>query len=373
MLWDNRHEGEPAMKSSRILFVAVVLAAVSCAKPLPTQPPLSLAPLEMSEDEWRVVNQVVVITDASGTMYMEETFPEAKSLTRSFVAVMPSADERAEHPGPYLAGTIGFGGEDRISAPLSSFDRASLASKSESLKIMGSRDGRGGTTPLHDVLSEAGRSLQPGAGPAALVIFSDGIPDDTELTLDRAARVVEQHADGVCIYTVQTGADPEGTIFLRQLAAVSSCGGFRRSSDIGNSAAFTGFAHEVFAGAASLPPVGAAGPCQGVVRLQGVEFAFDRHEVLEASQVILDVAVDHLKSCEDVSITIVGHTDAVGAPEYNQDLSERRAEATALYFIEAGIAAERLGTAGQGEGTPIAPNDSSDGRAQNRRVELQPR
>ncbi len=361
------------MKSSRILFVAVVLAAVGCAKPLPTQPPLSVAPLEMSENEWRVVNQIVVITDASGTMYMEKTFPEAKSLTRSFVAAMPSAGERAEHPGPYLAGTIGFGGKDRISAPLSTFDRASLASKSESLKIMGSLDGLGGTTPLHDVLTEVGGSLRPGGGPAGLVIFSDGIPDDAELTLDHAAQLVEQHTDGVCIYTVQTGADPEGTIFLRQLAAVSSCGGFYRSSDIGNSAAFTRFAHTVFAGAASLPPVGAAGPCQGVVQLQGVEFEFDRDEILKVSQQVLDEAVDHLKGCSDVSITIVGHTDGVGSAEYNQDLSERRAESTARYFIGAGIAAERLGTAGQGEGSPIAPNDSSEGRAQNRRVELQPR
>jgi OOP family OmpA-OmpF porin len=72
---------------------------------------------------------------------------------------------------------------------------------------------------------------------------------------------------------------------------------------------------------------------------------------------------------------IVGHTDSIGSDEYNQRLSERRAQAVKQYLVSKGIAASRLSTEGQGEREPIAPNtedgkDNPEGRAMNRRAEL---
>jgi OOP family OmpA-OmpF porin len=69
-------------------------------------------------------------------------------------------------------------------------------------------------------------------------------------------------------------------------------------------------------------------------------------------------------------MTIEGHTDAQGSAEYNQGLSERRANAVKLYLQTAGIEATRLRSAGYGFSQPVGPNDNSLGRAQNRRVEL---
>lgn len=69
-------------------------------------------------------------------------------------------------------------------------------------------------------------------------------------------------------------------------------------------------------------------------------------------------------------VSIEGHTDSVGSDEYNQDLSERRAQSVRDYFVKAGIAAETVDARGFGKAEPVASNETAEGRQQNRRVEL---
>ena len=76
------------------------------------------------------------------------------------------------------------------------------------------------------------------------------------------------------------------------------------------------------------------------------------------------------RSRGDETITIVGHTDGVGPAEYNQGLSERRAQAAADHLISRGIDADRVTVRGEGESNPIADNGSAEGRARNRRIEV---
>ena len=358
------------MKCIRIA-TCLLLAAVGCAGKPRTEPPLNVSPLQMSADEWRVVDQVFVVTDASGTMYMEENFPQAKSLSRSFVAAMPEADVRAWRPGGYKASSIGFGGEDRVAAPLAPFDRGTLARTTESLELLGSLDGLGGMTPLHDIFVEIEEVIVPGAGPAAVVLFSDGVPDEPELATWAAYRVVASHPEGVCFHTVQTGGDEDGAAFLRGISELTNCGSSRNAADVNNVAALTSFSRRVFAGRYDAPAV-AAGPCAGVVRLRGIEFGFDSDQVTEGSRVVLDAAVTHLKQCPKIRVNIEGHTDGVGPESYNQGLSERRARATRDFFVGSGVDADRLSARGLGEMDPITGNDTREGRAQNRRVELKP-
>jgi outer membrane protein OmpA-like peptidoglycan-associated protein len=72
----------------------------------------------------------------------------------------------------------------------------------------------------------------------------------------------------------------------------------------------------------------------------------------------------------DRSVLIEGHTDDVGSDESNFNLSQRRANSVRSYLVEQGIESSRLSTTGLGEGSPVAGNDSSTGRQQNRRVEV---
>jgi OmpA-OmpF porin, OOP family len=106
------------------------------------------------------------------------------------------------------------------------------------------------------------------------------------------------------------------------------------------------------------------------IRLKNIYFEFDKDELMPRSHVELDKLVRILKDNPRINIEIVGHTDALGENNYNQDLSKRRAESVVQYLIQQKIAKSRLRARGEGEASPIAPNDTDEGRAQNRRVEF---
>ena len=118
--------------------------------------------------------------------------------------------------------------------------------------------------------------------------------------------------------------------------------------------------------------VGADGCAQAIViDLRGVNFAFDKSELTAESTAILDQAVDVLNRYPALKVEVAGHTDSVGTDAYNQGLSERRAKTVYDYLTSKGIAADRLsGPNGYGEAKPIDTNDTSEGRARNRRTEL---
>jgi OOP family OmpA-OmpF porin len=122
------------------------------------------------------------------------------------------------------------------------------------------------------------------------------------------------------------------------------------------------------------PPAPSVDRCAEVIRLRGVNFDFDRAEIRSDAAVILDEAAtlagDALRECPDNRLAVEGHTDAIGTDAYNQGLSERRAAAVLEYLVGKGVSSSQLGATGFGESTPIATNDTSDGRALNRRVEL---
>ena len=109
---------------------------------------------------------------------------------------------------------------------------------------------------------------------------------------------------------------------------------------------------------------------EAVISLEGVHFDFDKATLRPEAIVILDKAVGLLKTQASVVVEVAGHTDSKGSEEYNQGLSERRANAVKDYLESQGITATRLSARGYGEAQPVASNDTDEGRAQNRRVEL---
>ena len=107
-----------------------------------------------------------------------------------------------------------------------------------------------------------------------------------------------------------------------------------------------------------------------VIVLQGANFGFDSAALTPETQAILDEQAVILEKESDVRVEIEGHADSIGPEEYNQGLSERRAKAVEEYLVSKGISADRLEVMGYGVSQPIAPNDTKEGRAMNRRVEL---
>lgn len=101
-----------------------------------------------------------------------------------------------------------------------------------------------------------------------------------------------------------------------------------------------------------------------------IGFELDSAKITATSRPALQRLVKGLKSQTNFNVEIAGHTDSTGSAEYNEGLSDRRANAVREYLIEQGISAERLTAQGYGEVVPVASNDTSSGRAMNRRVEF---
>ena len=108
----------------------------------------------------------------------------------------------------------------------------------------------------------------------------------------------------------------------------------------------------------------------GRVRLYGINFDYDSDIIRAESKPTLDKIVAMLKSEQTMQLIIEGHTDSDGSTDHNQILSQNRAESVKSYLVSAGISSSRLFTEGYGESTPVAPNTTATGKAQNRRVEL---
>lgn len=99
-------------------------------------------------------------------------------------------------------------------------------------------------------------------------------------------------------------------------------------------------------------------------------FDFDSADISRDAYDNLDFVVKYMEENPGVRVSVEGHTDDVGTVEYNQTLSEKRARAVADYFIQKGIAPERVSSAGYGKMKPKFDNSTEEGRAQNRRTEL---
>jgi OmpA-OmpF porin, OOP family len=100
-------------------------------------------------------------------------------------------------------------------------------------------------------------------------------------------------------------------------------------------------------------------------------FDFDKSVLKPEGKAKLDDLASKIKSIKLEVIIAVGHTDSVGSVAYNQKLSVRRAEAVKAYLVSKGIERNRIYTEGKGKSQPVADNKTAQGRAKNRRVELE--
>ncbi|HZR79857.1 MAG TPA: OmpA family protein [Candidatus Binatia bacterium] len=106
--------------------------------------------------------------------------------------------------------------------------------------------------------------------------------------------------------------------------------------------------------------------------LRGVNFDFDKATLQPAGVPILQEAAKILNNNPGVSVEVQGYTDSIGTDAYNLRLSQRRANTVKGFLVKQGVSSSRLTTKGYGESNPVASNETAEGRAQNRRVELVP-
>lgn len=122
---------------------------------------------------------------------------------------------------------------------------------------------------------------------------------------------------------------------------------------------------------APAPPPPAPAPIQSVSLQAETLFDFDKAIIKPAGKAALDGVVAELSKVNVETVIAVGHTDAIGTDAYNQSLSLRRVEAVKAYLVSKGVPSGQIKTEGRGESQPVASNQTREGRAQNRRVEIE--
>ena len=118
-------------------------------------------------------------------------------------------------------------------------------------------------------------------------------------------------------------------------------------------------------------PAPAAAVSSTVTYAADAFFDFDKSVIKPEGKAKLDDLVGKVKAINLEVIIAVGHTDSVGSDGYNQKLSMRRSQAVKAYLVSKGIDKTRIYTEGKGEKQPVADNKTKDGRAKNRRVEIE--
>ncbi len=124
--------------------------------------------------------------------------------------------------------------------------------------------------------------------------------------------------------------------------------------------------------APATPPVVVAPPAATKVTYAAdAFFDFNKSVIKPEGKAKLDDLIGKIKDINLEVIIAVGHTDSVGSDAYNQKLSVRRSEAVKAYLVSKGIEKNRVYTEGKGEKQPVADNKTAEGRAKNRRVEIE--
>ena len=406
------------------LLLVTILLAGCAGQQARTIPPFKTTNLTAAGYDRRV-DSFVILFDASSSMASRSMGLVKLETAREFVkrlnVILPDLG--------YQDAFISFGHHKAVSNKHTvrhhGLKRYTTAELDRSLSSV---TRAGGTTPMAKAIDANRVLLDQVPGKIAVVMISDGL-DMGAPVLEAAARAREKFGERLCVYPVLVGDDPAGRQLMQSLARTTECGFFTQAEETLDGAAMAAFVTRGFLTAKTAGPKDSDGDgvydhldrcpdtprgtlvdaqgcplpakpaapvdsdgdgvlddadfCPGTPRgatvdergcwvLQGVEFETNKAEIRPMYEPELEAVATVLENNPGVKIQIQGHTDSVGAAEYNRQLSEKRARAVMEWLIKAGIDRRRLSAIGLGETRPIASNDSAIGRERNRRVELKP-
>lgn len=230
-------------------------------------------------------------------------------------------------------------------------------------------------TPLGDAIYKLDCYLAKTKGKFAAIVISDGENTTGRDPIEAAEYIVDKYRDRVCIHSILIGDSPRGTEVMETIASLNNCEAVT-AEDLRDKRIMDSFVEKVFYTYRQevVKPVPKPKPKPVVkprkIVLRGINFDFNKADIRPGSEPILNEAVRILKETPGVKVSIEGHTCSMGTDEYNQRLSERRAESVLKYMVRKGIEPGRLAARGFGESRPVADNKTEEGRKLNRRIEL---
>jgi OOP family OmpA-OmpF porin len=383
-----------------LFFVMVNTLLFGCAAPQ-VQPTKSLfSPSQLQADQYQAkVDNFVVILDTSSSMSDEYSGHSKFKIAQDYLSALNQTLPELNYNGALR--TLGniAGVPDKSTLLVYGPTKYSTAGFESALNgVKGF--GEDSSLPLSKAIAATGKDSKSAQGTTAIIIVSDG--EDMDQMPVKAVQVLkDQLGDRVCIYTIRIGDDPAGAKQMERIAAIGACGfpvvvvDYKTSSTMGDLVERIFLAKVEKLAPKPVPvakpmdsdgdgvtddkdqcpntPIGATVDARGCWTYAAVVlFDFDSAEIKSEAHPMLNEASDILKKNPEIDFEVDGHTDNIGPAEYNIKLSERRANAVMEYFVSRGIDPNRLTTKSFGCTKPAAGNDTKEGRAKNRRVELTP-
>jgi OmpA-OmpF porin, OOP family len=318
------------------------------------------------------VDNFILFFDHSGSMVQDNemfkahTLVLAKSLALGMNAVIPELG--------YQSGVNTFAPFE-TQLPPRTYTRPAVATAVTSIDTKYDIYGR--NTPMGFGLDAIDPVLNTMKGRTALIIFTDGNSNYGNDPVAEAQALYAKYPD-LCIHIVSYADKDHGKEVVAQIRALKGCSVVGDPMAMTSAAGMNQFVRDVFyetvpeqaaAPRAMTPaPAEAAGACE-TITLGNMNFAFDKYMIVPDMVPALEQALSVLKNSSCQKFTITGHTDSVGSVEYNQKLSERRANSVAKWLMEKGFQG-KLSTEGKGKLEPKFDNKTAEGRHLNRRVEI---
>lgn len=409
-----------------VLLIIAVFFLSSCAlqeKQLTPMPDFSPPHFNISQYKSAVDNFYLVL-DASSSMGEKFNSNEKFTLATEFIS-------RMNQSLPELGQTCGlrsFGHNRSVSKELTTlFYGINEYSTDLCSSALDKISVPGGTSPMGKALAAVQKDMAGLDGKTALIIVSDG-KDIPGSAASETAKLVEIYGSSLCIYTVLVGDNAGGRELMRNLAHTGDCGFVSSAGDLLTGPAMADFVEKVFLSKkeAKKPVVRPAkkdsdkdgvydeedqcpdtpfgvnvdsrgcpldsdgdgvydykDKCPGTPRgakvndlgcwvLRTPLFGFDQYSIKSEWYSELNHVAAILEKNPSLNIVLEGHTDNVGTEKYNMNLSNKRARAVKKYLVNKGISAARIECEGFGFSRPAASNETENGRAQNRRVEITP-
>ncbi len=373
-----------------LIFILSVAFIFSCAGP---QTPLTFQASQFPTDDRYepAVDNFMVVFDSSSSMgdryNGQEKLAIAKAVASSMNLTLPELD--------FTAGMRTFGHCDSVSAEpsllvygLTQYTTSGLGSAIDAVNCAG------GTTPLGSAIAGAHEDLKGVSGKTALIIVSDG-KDLLHNPKEEMDALAADFGDKICTYTILVGDDSKGAASLESFASSTGCGFASTADSLAPASNMANFVEKVFLTPAPVPvvapildsdgdgvpdhldkcpgtPKGAAVDDEGCWVLGTIHFDFDKSDIKSDAIPVLSEIGDVMMKNPDLKMNINGFTDNIGTLEYNQALSERRAQAAKEYLVNQGLESDRFSINGFGYTMPVSSNDTPEGRRMNRRVEFAP-
>jgi OOP family OmpA-OmpF porin len=351
----------------RSLLMAVPVAVLAACSSAPYTPvAITAEPLDPAAYV-KKVDSFVVLLDTSGSMTNEEAgrprIYNAQDVVASFNSIVPPLD--------YDAGLVTYGkgssstctgyGVATTIYGLEPYLQADFAQALGSIKCAAS------TTPIAAAIDSATGLLVEETGPIAVIIVSDFNWNDPAAVEAAIAQMKAQHANNICLHTVKVGEDTTHDAMIASLTDPAGCDSAVKGADLATAAAMSAYVVDTL-----LTPL--EQPLQYETYAVSAEALFDFDKAVLKPQGI--AALQNLgakirsQGLKVEDIDIVGHTDRVGSDAYNMRLSERRAMAVRNFLVGEGVNSSIIDVSGMGKRQPVASNETAEGRALNRRVEV---